>query len=132
MKNAPTAVGALNLYRLAGHLAASLDATTTSLGAALAVIHVVRTTLFGAPIADIRAQLADLLGEWTVAGDSVRAQAADRRALDAAGRAVIYAFLADHVREAVAALGSAVVAGGNTVYGVLVKRVIHDTCPYLW
>lgn len=74
-----------------------------------------RAALFRTPVANVRAQFADLLGEPSVAGDRIGAQTADRRALDAAGRTVIFAFLADHVREAVAALSRAVVAGGETI-----------------
>ena len=84
------------------------------------MIHVMRVALFRTPVANVRAQLADLLGERTVAGDRIGAQTADRRALDAAGRAVILAILADHVRETVAALGRTIVAGGNAVLGVLI------------
>lgn len=92
---------------------------TARLGAALAVVHVMRAALFRAPVANVRAQLADLLGERTMAGDRVSAQAADRRALDAAGRTFIFACLADHVRETVATRGRTVVAGVDTVRGVL-------------
>ena len=84
-----------------------------------------RVALFRTPIADVRAQLASLLGERTVAGDRIDAQPADRQALDAAGRTAIFAFLADHVRETVAALGRAVVARGDAVLGALVQRMIH-------
>ena len=84
-----------------------------------------RAALFRTPIADVRAQLASLLGERTVAGDRIDAQAADRQALDAAGRTAIFAFLADHVRETVAALGRAVITGGDAVLGALVQMVTH-------
>ena len=113
------------ISRLAGHVAASRDATTARLGAALTVIHVMRIALFRTPVADVRAQFADLLGERTVAGDRIVAQAADCRALDAAGRAVIFAFLSDHVCETVAALGRAVVADGDAVLGALVQMMTH-------
>jgi hypothetical protein len=76
--------------------------------------------LFRTPIADVRAQLADLLGERTVAGDRIGAQTADRRALDAAGRTIIFAFLAAHVRATIAALGRAGVTGVDAVCGLLV------------
>ena len=89
------------------------------------MIHVMRAALFRTPLADVRAQFANLLGERTVAGDRIGAQPADRRALDAAGRTVIFAVLADHVRETVAALGRAVVAGGDAVLGALVQRMTH-------
>ena len=84
-----------------------------------------RLALFRAPVADVRAQLASLLGERTVADDRVNAQPADRSALDAAGRTVIFAFLTHHVRETVAALGRAVVAGVDAVFGALVRRIAH-------
>ena len=65
--------GPLNLHRLGGHLAASLRTTATRVSAALAMIHVVLGALFRAPVADVRAQLAGLLGERTVAGHRVGA-----------------------------------------------------------
>ena len=79
-----------------------------------------RVALFRAPIANVRAQLADLLGERTVTGDRIGAQPADRRALNATGGTVIFTVFADHVRETVAALGRAEVAGINAVFGELV------------
>ena len=88
-----------------------------------------RVALFRTPVADVCTQLADLLGEWTVAGDRIRAQPADRGALDAAGRTIIFAVLADHVREAVAALGCTVVACIDTVHCVLVKMLTHGVFP---
>ena len=88
-----------------------------------------RAAFFRTPVADVRAQLANLLGEPTVAGDRIGAQPADRRALDAAGRTAIFAFLADHVRETVAALGRAVVAGGDAVFGALVQMITHVAFP---
>ena len=111
------------------HLAASLGATTARLGTALAMIHVMRVALFRAPVADVRAQLADLLGERTVAGDRIGAKPADRRALNATGRTLIFAVFADHVRETVAALGRAVVAGVDAVFGALVRRIAHVVFP---
>src|SRR5665811_2037308 len=74
-------------------------------------------------------QLAELLGEWTVAGDRVGAQPADRRALDAASGTRVGAGLADHVRETVAARGRAVVARGDTVLGALVQMISHGVSP---
>src|ERR1019366_3494288 len=88
-----------------------------------------RVALFRAPVADVRAQLASLLGERTVADDSIDAQPADRQALDAAGRTAIFAFLADHARETAAALGRAVVAGGDAVLGGLVQIITHVVFP---
>ena len=63
----------LNAHWLGRHLAASLRTTAARLGAALAMIHVVLGALFRAPVADVRAQLAGLLGERTVAGHRVGA-----------------------------------------------------------
>ena len=88
-----------------------------------------RVALFCTPVADVCAQLANLLGERTVAGDRIDAQPADRRALDAAGRTVIFAFLTDHLCETVAALGRAVVAGGDAVLGALVQLMTHVGLP---
>ena len=85
--------------------------------------------LFRTPVANVRAQLANLLGKRTVAGDRVGAQTADRRTLDAAGRTVIFACLAAHVRETIAALGRAVVAGGDAVLGALVHMITHCLSP---
>jgi len=96
-----------------------------------AVIHILLAALFCTPVADVRAQLAYLLGERTVAGDRVSAQTADRRALDAAGRAVIFACLAAHVRETIAALGRAVIAGGDAFLGALVQMVTHCVSPLI-
>ena len=87
--------------------------------------------LFRTPVADVRAQLADLLGERTVAGDRIGAQPANRHALDTTGRTFIFAILADHVRETVAALGRAVVAGVDAVRGILVQMITHVEFP-LW
>src|SRR5665811_1133152 len=112
-----------------GHLAAHLGATTARLGAALAVIHIMLAALFRTPVADVRAQLAYLLGERTVAGDRVGAQPADRRALDAASGTRVGAGLADHVRETVAARGRAVVARGDAVLGALVQMISHGVSP---
>lgn len=81
------------------------------------------------PVADVRAQPASLLGERTVAGDRIDAQPADRRAFNAAGRTVIFAFLADHVRETVAALNRAVVTGCDAVPGALVQMMTHIVFP---
>lgn len=117
--------------RSSGHLAASLGASTARLGAALAVIHVMRAALFRAPSADVRAQLARLLGERAVAGDRIGAQPADRRALDAAGWTVIGALSAGHVRETDAARGCAVVAGVDAVHGAWLKEMVHCVFPWL-
>jgi hypothetical protein len=107
-------------FRSSCHLAASLCATTARCSTTFAVVHVMRVALFRTPVADVRAQLAKLLDEWAVAGDCIGAQAAHCRALDAAGRTGIFAVLADHMRETVAAFGRAVIAGVDAVRGVLV------------
>ena len=88
-----------------------------------------RVALFRTPIADFRAQLAGLPGEPTVASRRISAQPADRRALDAADRTLIFAFLADHVCKTVAALCRAVVAGGDAVLGALVRMMTHVVFP---
>ena len=118
-----------NLRLLGGHLAASFCTTAARLGTAFTVIHIVRAALFCAPVADVRAQLAGLLGERTIAGHRIGTQPADRRALDAASRAIIHAFLADHVGETVAAFGRAIVTGGNAVFGALVQMMTHGVFP---
>ena len=108
------------MHRSNGHLAARFGATTARFGAALTVIHVVRVALNCTPVADVRAQYAGLLGERAVAGSCIGAQPTDRRALNATGRTLIFAVFADHVRETVAALGRAEVAGVDAVFGELV------------
>ena len=113
--------GPLDWRRLGGHLAASVRTTAARLGTALAMVHVVLGALFRAPVADVRAQLASLLGERTVAGHRIGTQPAYRGALDTARWTGILAFLADHVGETVAAFGRAVVAGGNAVLGALIR-----------
>ncbi|MEO8103333.1 MAG: hypothetical protein ABI790_12460 [Betaproteobacteria bacterium] len=100
-----------------------------SFGAALTVVHVMCPALFRAPVADVRAQLAGLLGERTIAGDPIGAEPADRGALDAARGTGIHAFLAGHVGETVAAFGGAVVAGGDAVFGALFQMMTHDVFP---
>lgn len=60
-------------YSLPGHLAARLGATTASLGAALTMLCVVRIALFFTPVTDVRTELANLLGERTVAGHRISA-----------------------------------------------------------
>jgi len=77
------------------------------------------------PVADVRAQLANLLGERTVAGYRINAQSADHRALDAAGRTAVFAFLTHHVRKADTALYRAVVAGFDAVPSILVQMMTH-------
>ena len=89
------------------------------------MIHVHRGAFLRAPIADVRAQLADLLGEWAVAGDRIGAHPADSRALDAAGRTLALALLADHVGETGPTLGRAIVAGFDAVLGARFKMFCH-------
>ena len=84
-----------------------------------------RAALFRAPVADVRAQLAGLLGERTVAGDRIAAQPADCRTLDTAGRTLVFAFFAHHVRKAIAALGRAHITGVDAVFGILVQMMTH-------
>jgi len=115
--------------RLAGHIAASFGATTARFGAVLTVIHVMRAALCRTPVADVRTQFTNLPGERTVAGDRIDTQPADRRALDAARRTFIFAILADHVRETVAALDHAVVACGDAVLGVRIQMMAHGVIP---
>src|SRR5665647_2783872 len=121
--------GSLHLRRLAGHHAGRLGAMPARRSAAPPALPVMRPALFRTPVADVRAQLASLLGERTVADDSIDAQPADRCALDAAGRTAIFAFLADHARETAATLGRAVVAGSDAVFGALVQRITHVVFP---
>jgi len=84
------------------------------------MVHVMRVALFLAPVANVGAQFAYLLGEGAITGDCIGAQSTDCGTLDAARRAVIFALGADHVRETVAALGGAEVAGIDAVFGELV------------
>ena len=88
-----------------------------------------RVALRRTPVTDVSTQLASLLGERTIAGHCIGAQPADRRTLDAAGGTGIAAFLADHMREAVAAFGCAVVAGVDTVLCTLVQMMTHGVFP---
>lgn len=118
-------------FRSSVHFAAYLSATTTRHGAALTVIHVLLATLFRTPVADICAQLANLFGKRTVAGNRISAQTANRRAFDATGRTIIFACLAAHVRETIAAIGCAVVAGGDAVLRALVQVIIHSVSPWV-
>ena len=87
-------------------------------------------TFFGTPIADVRAKFADLLGKRAVAGNCIGAQPADRRALDTAGGAGVRACLADHVVKTTAALGRAVVAGGDAIFGILIQMMTHAVFPF--
>jgi len=116
--------------RLGGHLSARCRAVDASLGAALAVIHVVCTTFFCAPVANVRAQLAKLFGKWAVACSRVRAQATDRCAFNTTCRTGIDAFLANHVRKTIAACSGANVAGVDAVLGVLIQVMAHEETPW--
>ena len=84
-----------------------------------------RVALFRTPAADVGAELADLLGKRAVAGDCIGTEPADRGALDAAGRTVIFTFLANHVRETAAALGRTVITRIDTRFSKLIQGVIH-------
>src|ERR1019366_9118925 len=118
------------LQRSAGPLAARRRAAFAGLGAGLAMRHFVGAAFLRAPIADVRAQLAELLGERTVAGDRVAAEPADRGTLDTAGRTGGGARLAGHVRKAVATIGRALVARGDAVLFLLVEMVTPDVFPF--
>ena len=112
-----------------GHLAARCGALGASFGAALAVIHVMSTTLLCAPVANVRTQRAKLFGKWAVACGRVSAQAADRCAFNTAGRTGVEAFLAHHVRKTIAARSGADIAGVDAVLGVLIQVMTHDETP---
>ena len=79
------------------------------------MIHVVRAAFFRTPIANVRAQLAQLFGERTVTGNRVGAKPADRRAFDTTCGAGVGARFANHMRKTVAACGRAVIAGGDAI-----------------
>jgi hypothetical protein len=113
----------------AGHLATRLGTAAAGRDAALAVRHVVGTAFLGTPVADVRAQLAELLGERTVASDCVAAEPADRRALDTACGTGIGAGLAGHMCEAVATFGRAVITRGDAILGSLVQMFTHGESP---
>ena len=85
--------------------------------------------LFRTPVADVRAQLAYLLNERTIAGNRIGAQTADRRALDTAGRTVIFAFFTNHMRKAIAAFGRAEVASVDAILGILIQMMTHGVFP---
>jgi hypothetical protein len=93
------------------------------------VIHVVCATLFGAPVANVRAQCTKLFGKRAVAGHRVSAQAANGRTFNATGRTSIDAFLADHVGKTVAARRGAKVAAVNAVFSVLIQMMAHGEIP---
>jgi hypothetical protein len=69
------------------------------------MIHALLTTLFCTPVTDICAQLTNLLGKWTVACNGIGAQTAGRCTFDAACRTIVFACLATHMRETIAARG---------------------------
>jgi hypothetical protein len=129
------------LNRLRGHRAASRRASTTGFGARLAMCHAVRVAFLPAPITDLRAQFAQLLGERAVARDRVAAEPTNRRALDAARRTGALALLAGHMRETVPAFGRALVACVDAGLFVPSQMFTHDVasiveivreflCPY--
>src|SRR6266550_70219 len=94
------------------HISAGLGAPSTGLSACLALRHVMSAAFFGAPVADLGTQPAELLYKRTVPGDGVGAKPADRRAFHATGWTGVGACLAAHVGEAVPTLGRAVVTSG--------------------
>lgn len=99
------------------HLATGFGTTPTRLCALLTMFHAVRFAFLGAPIANVRTQLTDLLGEGTVSCDGIGAQSTDGRTFNAAGRAVTGAFLTDHMGETVAAFGCTVIASRDAGLG---------------
>jgi hypothetical protein len=114
-----------------GHFAARFGAATTGFGARLAVCHAIRVAFLRAPIANVCAQLAELLGEGTVASDRIAAQPADRRALDAARRAGALALLAGHMRKTMGALVGAIVACVDAVLFVPSEMFTHDVASFV-
>lgn len=112
-----------------GHLAACCGAIGASLGAKLAVIHVVCATLLCAPVANVRAQLAKLFGKRAVARGRVSARAADRCAFNTTRRTGIDAFHANHVRKTIAARSGADVAAVDAGLGVLIQVMTHGETP---
>lgn len=94
-------------------------------GAALAVLHIMRGTLLGAPVTNLGAQRADFLREWTVARHSIRTQTTQSCAINTAGRAGVCTFLAGHVAEATGAFSCAVVTGGYAVSDCLCEVMTH-------
>ena len=95
------------------------------------MIHVVGTTFIGTSTADICTECANLFGEPTMASTCVGTQAATCRAFHATRRARVLAFRANHVGEATAALGCAIVAGINTGLGIRLNRVPHGVAPWV-
>ena len=89
------------------------------------MVHVMRVALFLAPVANVGAQFAYLLGEGAITGNCISAQSTDCGTLDAARRTVVVALNPDHMCEAVAALGRAEITGVDAVFGELVHSVIH-------
>ena len=125
----PSPVRLVRLVRSTGPFATSLGAATAGVGTALTGLHVTCFAFFCAPVADLGAQLTDLLGERAVASDRVCGQSADCCALNAAGRTVIGTALAHHVSETVATFGRTVIAGGDAVLGVLIQMMTHVVSP---
>jgi len=90
------------------------------------VSHLVRIAFLGAPIADVGAQRAELLGKGAVARYRIATESGDGGALNAARRAIIGAGLAGHMRETMAAFCRAVVARGDAILRRLIEMVAHD------
>jgi hypothetical protein len=90
------------------------------------VSHLVRIALLCAPIADVGAQRAELLGKRAVARYRIAAESGDAGALNAARRAIIGAALAGHMSETMAAFRRAVVACRDAVLRRLIEMVAHD------
>jgi hypothetical protein len=93
------------------------------------MVHVVRVALLGTPVANLRAQCTDFLLERAIARHGIRAQPTHGRALDATGRTIVRAFLADHVRKTVAAFGGAFVARGDAGFDSFSQVMAHDETP---
>jgi len=85
--------------------------------------------LLSAPVGNLCAERANFPRERTVASNRIGAKPADRRALDAAGGAIVGAFLTDHMAEAVAAFGRAVVASGDALPNGLCEVMAHGFAP---
>ena len=115
-----TAIVPAVLFRSISHLAACLGTTTARFSTTRAVFHILLAALFCTPVANVRAQLANLLSERTIAGDCIGAQTANRRALNATSWTSIFAFFTAHVCKTIAALGRAVIAGGDAIFRTLV------------
>jgi len=112
---AACAASTANAAKSGGHLAAGGGAAGAGLSTRFAVVHAVCATFFGTPFAHVCAQRADLFGKRAVACDRIGTESAERDAINATGRARVHAFLADHMREAVAASGTTVVTSADAI-----------------